>query len=206
MSSLTELFKKIRRDSSSSPVEFLIVGLGNPGPKYENTRHNVGFCALDTLASDLGASCDRLKFNGKIVKTAINEIGCILLKPQRFMNDSGRAVEQVREYYRLSPSQIIVFSDDISLEPGKIRIKRKGSHGGHNGLKDITKAIGSEEFLRIKIGVGKKPRPDYDLAKWVLGKFSEADKKAVDSACKNAAEAAKLLVKGEIDRAMNMFN
>lgn len=206
MSSLTELFKKIRRDSSSSPVEFLIVGLGNPGPKYENTRHNAGFCALDTLASDLGATCDRLKFNGKIVKTDINGIGCILLKPQTFMNDSGRAVEQAREYYRLSPSQIIVFSDDISLEPGKIRIKRKGSHGGHNGLKDITEAIGSEEFLRIKIGVGKKPRPDYDLVKWVLGKFSEADKKAVDSACKNAAEAAKLLVKGEIDRAMNMFN
>lgn len=206
MSSLTELFKKIRRDSSSSPVEFLIVGLGNPGPKYENTRHNAGFCALDTLASDLGATCDRLKFNGKIVKTDINGIGCILLKPQTFMNDSGRAVEQAREYYRLSPSQIIVFSDDISLEPGKIRIKRKGSHGGHNGIKDITEAIGSEEFLRIKIGVGKKPRPDYDLVKWVLGKFSEADKKAVDSACKNAAEAAKLLVHGEIDRAMNMFN
>lgn len=206
MSSLTELFKKIHSQSSSSPVEFLIVGLGNPGPKYENTRHNAGFCALDTLANDLGASCDKLKFNGKMVKTDIDGIGCILLKPQTFMNDSGRAVEQARGYYHLSPSQIIVFSDDISLEPGKIRIKRKGSHGGHNGLKDITEAIGSEEFLRIKIGVGKKPHPDYDLVKWVLGKFSEVDKKSVDSACKDAAKAAKLLVNREIDKAMNMFN
>lgn len=206
MSSLTELFKKIRPDSVGSPVEFLIVGLGNPGSKYENTRHNAGFCALDILANDLETSCDRLKFNGKMVKTDIDQTGCILLKPQTFMNDSGRAVEQAREYYRLSPSQIIVFSDDISLDPGKIRIKRKGSHGGHNGLKDITEAIGSEAFMRIKIGVGKKPRPDYDLVKWVLGKFSESEKRAVDSACKSAAEAAKLLVKGEIDKAMNLFN
>lgn len=207
MASVIELLQRLRgEESQKKPVEFLVVGLGNPGPKYENTRHNAGFCALDLLAVEENCTCDRMKFHAKVGRGTIEGVGCLLLKPQTFMNESGKAVEEARAFYHLKPSQILVFSDDISLPVGKIRIRRKGSHGGHNGLRDITEAIGSEDFLRIKIGVGKKPRPDYDLAKWVLGKFTDADKKGMESAYQDTVAATRLLLKGNIDQAMNHYN
>lgn len=207
MTSMTELFQTLRfHQKKNPPIIFLVVGLGNPGSKYENTRHNAGFCALERLAQEENCSCNRMKFHSKIGKATIEGTGCILLKPQTFMNESGKAVEEARSYYHLSPSQILVFSDDISLPPGAIRIRRKGSHGGHNGLRDIVEATGSEDFLRIKIGVGKKPHPDYDLAKWVLGRFSEMELKSMHKAYENAASAARLLIAGEIEEAMNRYN
>lgn len=207
MASITELFNSLHLNKNKNlPVEFLVVGLGNPGNKYENTRHNAGFCALDVLAAEENCSCDRLKFHSKMHIADIDGKRCVLLKPQTFMNDSGQAVEEARSYYKLSPSQIIVFSDDISLAPGNIRIRKKGSHGGHNGLRDIVEVVGSEDFLRIKIGVGKKPHPDYDLAKWVLGRFSESDMKSMKEAYQKAAAAARLLLQGKTDEAMNKYN
>ncbi len=206
--SIFDLFDKISTSSSSSggKIEYVIVGLGNPGLQYENTRHNAGFMAIDKLASSLGIKIDKMKFKGLYADASVNGVRCLLLKPTTYMNNSGESVVQALDFYKLSPENLIVIYDDISLEPGKLRIRRKGSHGGHNGMRSIIDLLGSDEFPRVKVGVGKKPHPDYNLADWVLGHFSSDDAALMNTSLENASEAVKLLVHGKTDEAMNKFN
>ena len=196
---------KTNRSPSGAP-EFLIVGLGNPGPKYEFTRHNAGFLCMDLLAQQLGVKIDRIKFKSVVANVAIEGSRCILMKPQTFMNNSGEAVRDAANFYKIPPEHIIILFDDISLPPGKLRIRRKGSDGGHNGIKSILYLLGSDQFPRIKLGVGAKPRPDYDLADWVLSTFQKDELSRMKEAMEKACEAVPLLVREETDRAMNLYN
>lgn len=187
-------------------IEYIVAGLGNPGSRYEDTRHNVGFMALDRLLKDEGIELKKLKFHAFIADEMIAGKRCLLMKPQTMMNLSGEAVIEAANYYNIPEENIIILYDDISLDVGKTRIRRKGSAGGHNGIKSIISCLGSEEFPRVKIGVGKKPHPEYDLKDWVLSEFTADDQKALAPALEHAAEAVKLLVQGEIDKAMNLYN
>ena len=196
---------KTNRSPSGAP-EFLIVGLGNPGPKYEFTRHNAGFLCMDLLAQQLGVKIDRIKIKSVVADVAIEGSRCILMKPQTFMNNSGEAVRDAANFYKIPPEHIIILFDDISLPPGKLRIRRKGSDGGHNGIKSILYLLGSDQFPRIKLGVGAKPRPDYDLADWVLSTFQKDELSRMKEAMEKACEAVPLLVREETDRAMNLYN
>ena len=196
---------KTNRSPSGAP-EFLIVGLGNPGPKYEFTRHNAGFLCMDLLAQQLGVNIDRINFKSVVADVAIEGSRCILMKPQTFMNNSGEAVRDAANFYKIPPEHIIILFDDISLPPGKLRIRRKGSDGGHNGIKSILYLLGSDQFPRIKLGVGAKPRPDYDLADWVLSTFQKDELSRMKEAMEKACEAVPLLVREETDRAMNLYN
>ena len=196
---------KTNRSPSGAP-EFLIVGLGNPGPKYEFTRHNAGFLCMDLLAQQLGVKIDRIKFKSVVADVAIEGSRCILMKPHTFMNNSGEAVRDAANFYKIPPEHIIILFDDISLPPGKLRIRRKGSDGGHNGIKSILYLLGSDQFPRIKLGVGAKPRPDYDLADWVLSTFQKDELSRMKEAMEKACEAVPLLVREETDRAMNLYN
>lgn len=201
------LFEKWKTNHSPSGApEFLIVGLGNPGPKYEFTRHNAGFLCMDLLAQQLGVKIDRIKFKSVVADVAIEGSRCILMKPQTFMNNSGEAVRDAANFYKIPPEHIIILFDDISLPPGKLRIRRKGSDGGHNGIKSILYLLGSDQFPRIKLGVGAKPRPDYDLADWVLSTFQKDELSRMKEAMEKACEAVPLLVREETDRAMNLYN
>lgn len=207
--SVFDIFKKLDAEKApmpSGPVEYIIVGLGNPGTKYENTRHNAGFMALDTLAEDIGADVKRLKFKSLTADVSINGVHCLLMKPTTFMNNSGEAVVEALNFYKLTTEQLVVIYDDISMDVGRTRIRGKGSDGGHNGIKSIIYLTGSDVFPRIKIGVGAKPHPDYDLADWVLGMFPKEQGEAIEAAFKNAAEAAKLIVSGKMNEAMNKYN
>lgn len=187
-------------------IEYIIAGLGNPGSRYEKTRHNVGFMALDALLKDEGIALRKLKFHAFIADEMIAGKRCLLMKPQTMMNLSGEAIIEAADYYNIPEENIIILYDDISLDVGKTRIRRKGSAGGHNGIKSIISCLGSEAFPRVKIGVGKKPHPEYDLKDWVLSEFSAADQKALAPALEHAAEAVKLIVQGDIDQAMNLYN
>lgn len=206
--SIFDIFDRISSDSSRAggKIEYIIAGLGNPGMEYDNTRHNAGFNVLDTLALQLGENINRLKFKGKTAEASIGGKRCLLLKPTTYMNNSGESIVQAMEFYKIDIAHIIVVCDDISLDTGKLRIRRKGSHGGHNGLRSICELTGSDDFSRIKIGVGKKPHPDYDLAKWVLGKFGKEDAERMKESAENACECIKLMVQGKTDEAMNKFN
>lgn len=195
-------FKK----KATGPVDFLIVGLGNPGRQYEQTRHNAGFMSLDALAEKLGVKVDRQQFHSLTARAVIDGVNVLLMKPQTLMNLSGLAVQEAAMFYKLEPEQIVVISDDINLAPARLRVRRGGSAGGQNGLKDIIKCLGSEDFARVRVGVGQKPHPDYDLAKWVLSRFSADDMKQMNEAFKNAADAAALIATGNIDRAMNLYS
>ena len=199
------MFNKFKKDSSSI-YEYLIVGLGNPGRKYEATRHNVGFLAITYLEDKLGFSAKKLKFHSLLGDCRINDKKILFMKPQTMMNNSGVAVAECASFYKIPPERIIVIYDDISLEPGKLRIRRKGSAGGHNGIKSIISHLSSEAFPRIKIGVGAKPHPDYDLADWVLSNFPKNDIPPVRAAISDAAEAIEYIIKGDIDGAMSRFN
>ena len=203
-----DLFKKIESSSPSAnaPIEFLIAGLGNPGKEYERTRHNVGFVAIDAMAESLSARIDRAKYRALICEVNLGGKRGLLMKPQTFMNLSGAAIAEAASFYKIPPEKVLVLVDDISLAPGQMRIRRKGSAGGHNGLKSIIAELGSQEFPRIKLGVGQKPSPDYDLVNWVLGKMPEADEKAFLSILPDVTAAATLIVKGEIDAAMCKFS
>lgn len=187
-------------------IEYIIAGLGNPGRKYEMTRHNAGFLALDILAKDEGFEFRKLKFHALIADEMIAGKRCLLMKPQTMMNNSGEAVYEAASYYNIPDENIIVIYDDISLDIGKTRIRRKGSAGGHNGIKSIISCLGSEEFPRVKVGVGKKPNASYDLAAWVLSDFPKDSQSDLNSALKNSVEAAKLIVQNNIDQAMNLYN
>ncbi|MBS6701446.1 MAG: aminoacyl-tRNA hydrolase [Clostridiales bacterium] len=201
-----EKWKTNRSPSPSGAPEFLIVGLGNPGPKYEFTRHNAGFLCIDLLAQQLGVRIDRIKFKSVVADVAIEGRRCILMKPQTFMNNSGEAVRDAANFYKIPPEHIIILFDDISLPPGKLRIRRKGSDGGHNGIKSILYLLGSDQFPRVKLGVGTKPHPDYDLADWVLSTFQKDEFPLMKEAMEKACEAVPLLVREETDRAMNLYN
>lgn len=185
---------------------WLIVGLGNPGKEYERSRHNCGFRAVDTLAEKLGCKIDRAKFQGLYGQTTYKGKKLMLLKPMTYMNLSGRSVLQLSAYFSIPPQKIIVMFDDISLEPGRLRIRPDGSAGGHNGIKSIIQELGSQAFPRVKIGVGAKPHPDYDLADWVLSSFSAQEEKALGVSLSNAADAALAIIDCGVPEAANKFN
>ena len=185
---------------------WLIVGLGNPGREYERSRHNAGFRAIDLLADGLGCKIDRLKYQGLYCQTTYNGKKLLLLKPQTFMNLSGHSVLQLSAYFNIPPQRIIVMFDDISLVPGRLRVRADGSAGGHNGIKSIIAEVGSQAFPRVKIGVGAKPHPDYDLADWVLSTFSAQEEKALANSLKWAGEAALAIIDHGVPEAANRYN
>ena len=180
---MLRLFQK--SSPAPGPVEFLIVGLGNPGRQYEGTRHNAGFMALDAIAAKHHAEMKKVKFKGLVGECRLGGKKALLLKPSTYMNLSGQSVKEAMQFYKLPPEKVLVIFDDINLEPGRLRIRRKGSDGGHNGI---------------------KPHPDYNLADWVLSRFTEQEKKELDTALENAAAAAELIVSGSVDKAMNLYN
>ena len=185
---------------------WLIVGLGNPGKEYTRTRHNCGFRALDILADKLGCKVDKGKFQGLYGQCNYRGKKLLLLKPQTYMNLSGRSVLQLSAYFSIPPQRIIIMFDDISLAPGKLRIRSDGSAGGHNGIKSIISELGSQDFPRVKIGVGAKPHPEQDLADWVLSTFSSSEEKALQPALENAADAALCIIDKGVPFTSNRFN
>ena len=205
MSNIFDLFKKIET-APQGPVSFIIVGLGNIGKQYELTRHNAGFLAIDRIAEKYGTRIDRVKFHATVGECNIGGKRVLLMKPTTLMNLSGVAVGEAASFYKIPPENVLVLHDEISFDPGMLRIRRKGSAGGHNGLKSLISSLASDEFPRIKIGVGKKPNPEYDLADWVLGKMPEADMKAMSARFDDIADAAEMIVKGDIDDAMAKFS
>lgn len=186
-------------------AEFIIAGLGNPDRKYENTRHNAGFMTIDMLSEQLDVRVDRIKYKSLCATAVIGSSKVLLMKPSTYMNNSGLAVKEAMSFFRIPPEKTIIILDDISLDVGKLRIRRKGSDGGHNGMKNIIYLSGSDQFPRIKIGVGKKPE-QWDLADWVLSNFTATEHKQLDEAISNACEAVKLIVAGQTDKAMNLYN
>lgn len=204
--SIFDLFKKIETSTVSGPPAFIVVGLGNPGKKYENTRHNAGFRAIDHIAAKLGAKINRAKFDSLVGECEISGTKVLLMKPQTLMNASGTAVSAAADFYKTDPDHIIILSDDISLDPGHIRIRREGSAGGHKGLKSINKWLGTEKYPRVKIGVGKKPTPEYDLADWVLGNLPDSDMKLTESRLDDIFDAVRLIISGDTEKAMNLYN
>lgn len=187
-------------------AEWLIVGLGNPGPEYAKTRHNAGFRAVDLLARDLGAKIDRAKCKGLLRQTTFAGKKAVLVKPQTFMNESGACVRWAADYFKIPPERILVLFDDISLPVGKIRVRPDGSAGGHNGIKSLIQHLGTQDFPRIKIGVGAKPHPDYDLASWVLSEFTKQEEQDLAPALRHAVDAAEELLRNGVTSAANRFN
>lgn len=195
-----------RNTTPSGPPEYLIVGLGNPGRQYELTRHNAGFLFADLLADKNNIKINKIQFKSVTASIDLGGHKCLLIKPQTFMNNSGEAVKQAAVFYKIPPERIIVIFDDISLPCGKLRIRRKGSAGGHNGIKSIIYHLNSDNFPRVKLGVGEKPHPDYDLADWVLSSFKKDEIPALRDAAEKACDAVELIVKGDTDKAMSCFN
>ena len=185
---------------------WLIVGLGNPGREYEKTRHNCGFRAIDILAQKLNCKVDKGKFQGLYGQVNYNGSKLLLLKPMTYMNLSGRSVLQLSAYFHVPPQRIIVIFDDISLDPGRIRVRADGSAGGHNGIKSIIAEIGSQDFPRVKVGVGAKPHPEQDLADWVLSNFSASEEKALSSALERAADAALCIIDKGVPESAGRYN
>lgn len=199
-------FKKKKEESFASPVfgkvEYIIAGLGNPGKQYELSRHNAGFLCLDILSNRLGFKTDRIKFNALTADVMISGKRCLVMRPQTYMNLSGDAVRAAADFYKLPSERVIIVYDDIDLPVGALRIRRKGSAGGHNGIKSIIAQLGSDEFPRLKIGVGAKPDPDYDLKDYVLGTFSKADQEVLKATMSKACDGIEMIVSGDIDGAM----
>jgi PTH1 family peptidyl-tRNA hydrolase len=207
MSNIFDLFKKIEKTKNEpAPITHIIVGLGNPGAKYENTRHNAGFIAIDAIAKAHGIAINRQKFHALVGEGTIGGARVLLMKPETFMNSSGVAIREAALFSKITAENIIVLHDEISFDPGIIRIRRKGSAGGHNGLKSIIAEVGSQDFPRIKIGVGQKPHPDYDLVDWVLGRFTSDDRARIAERIPDITEAVELIIAGKIDEAMNRYS
>lgn len=206
MSNIFDLFKKIETKADTTPVSFIIAGLGNPGQQYQKTRHNVGFVAVDYIAAKLGVKIDRAKFHALVAEAKIGDARVLLMKPETYMNNSGVAIGEAAAFYKIPAERVLVLHDEISFDPGLMRIRRKGSAGGHNGLKSIIAHLASEEFPRVKIGVGQKPSPDYDLADWVLGKFPKEHSDKIDDRLDDIYTATQLIVRGDIDGAMQRFS
>ena len=191
---------------ASGPVEYLIVGLGNPDKKYENTRHNCGWLALDYIADKRGCKVNKIKYKSFVGECTIAGKRVMLMKPTTYMNNSGQAVTEAMRFYKLPPENVIVIFDDVSLDVGKMRIRQKGSDGGQKGMRSIIYLSGQDTFPRIKIGIGAKPDPRWELADWVLSRFSKEEMQTLETMFDNANEAVELMVNGRIDRAMNMYN
>lgn len=208
MADIFDLFRKIEKSSAAStePITHLVVGLGNPGKEYLFTRHNAGFLTVDYLTEKLGVKVDRAKFKALVGEAKIGGKRVLIMKPQTYMNLSGEAVREAADFYKIVPENIIVICDDINLAPGKMRIRRKGSDGGQRGLRSIIEQLGTDEFSRIRMGVGAKPHPDYELADWVLSEFRGEDKEAFFGAMTNAVEALEMMLVGDTDKAMSKFN
>lgn len=208
MSNIFDLFKQIEKKDAPAVgnLTHLVVGLGNPGDKYTFTRHNTGFLALDFIAEKCGVKVDRARFKSLCADARIGEHRVLLMKPQTFMNLSGEAVRDAADFYKIPPENIIVLFDDINFDVGAMRIRRSGSDGGHNGIKSIIYQLNSDAFPRVKIGVGKKPSPDYDLADYVLGTYSDADKKTLFSVFSQVYDGVELILSGQMDKAMNLYN
>lgn len=207
--SIADIFKKLESERTPAPqgaVEYIICGLGNPGTQYEGTRHNIGFMTIDTLCDKYKLDCKKLRFKSLTCDAMISGKRCLIMKPTTFMNNSGEAVTEAMSFYKIPPERTVIVFDDISLEPGKLRIRRKGSDGGHNGIKSIIYLSGSDMFPRIKMGVGAKPHPDYNLADWVLGHFRKEQAEALETAMDNAVSSIELMVGGKMNEAMNKFN
>lgn len=202
-----DLFKKIeKQDSAKTPITHMIVGLGNPGDKYKTTRHNAGFLALDYASKKWNTSITTSKFEALTAEAVVGGNRTLLVLPQTFMNLSGNAVGKAAKFYKIEPQNITVVFDDISLDVGKMRIRKKGSAGGHNGIKSIIENLGTDEFPRIKIGVGKKPHPEMDLADWVLSNFTKDEQETLNKQFDSVVDALALMNRGETDKAMNNFN
>lgn len=187
-------------------ITHLVVGLGNPDKKYLNTRHNAGFIAVDEIAASLGTAIDKKKFDALVADVTLAGERVLLMKPQTYMNLSGVAVEKAASFYKIPPEHVIVLFDDISLDVGRVRIRRKGSAGGHNGIRSIIDYLQSDNFPRVKIGVGERPNPNYDLADWVLSTFKEDEKKAIREVASHCREIVELMLGGNVDKAMNLYN
>lgn len=198
-------FRKTPTEPVGTP-EFIVAGLGNPDRKYTYTRHNSGFLCVDMLSSKHSFSVDRLKFKSLICDTVIAGHRCIVMKPQTYMNNSGEAIRDCAAFYKIPPEKILIICDDINLDVGKLRIRRKGSDGGQNGVKNIIYHLNSDSFPRIKIGIGKKPHPDYNLADWVLSEFTKSELQTLEPVLKNACAAVELIINGKTDEATNLFN
>lgn len=192
--------------SKKLPVSWLIVGLGNPGDKYDGTRHNAGFWAVDALADQGRFQITQVKFKALTAQTEVGGQGALVMKPTTYMNLSGEAVGEAARFYKLPPDHVLVFSDDVDLPLGRLRIRTGGSAGGHNGLKSIIQHLGSDQFPRLKVGVGEKPHPGYDMADWVLSRFQGEDRKVMDEAVKRAADAVECFLRDGPQKAMNRYN
>lgn len=207
MSDIFDLFKKIqKKDPVVSKPEYIVAGLGNPDLQYKFTRHNIGFDALDFISLKLSSDISDKKFKSLVSFCSIDDKSVLLMKPLTYMNLSGEAIKSAADFYKIDVSKIIIISDDIYQNPGEIRIRNKGSAGGHNGLKNIIEALGSEEFFRIRIGVGNKPNDNYDLISWVLGKIPEEDRELIEKRFNDIYESVRLLLNNSFDEAMNRFN
>lgn len=192
--------------SSTSGADWLIAGLGNPEPKYDGTRHNTGFVALDYLTQRWNVSVTKAKWQGLYGIAEVGGHKVVLLKPLTYMNLSGQSIAPAANFYKIKPDHVIVLCDDIAQKPGHVRIRPSGSAGGHNGLKSIIASLGTDGFYRIRIGVGEKPNPQYDLAAWVLGKFPAEDAKAIDNRLPDIEDACRLLMDGKLAEAQNKYN
>lgn len=208
MADIFELFKRISSGNSESAaaVKYIIVGLGNPGREYENTRHNAGFMAIDYIAAQKNINIDRAKFKSLTAVTNVGGVGVLLMKPQTYMNLSGEAVGEAARFYKLLPENIIVISDDVNLDVGRLRVRKSGSAGGQKGLNSIIETVGTDKIPRMRIGVGKKPHPDYDMKDWVLSSFSEQDKKMLSEAYPRILQGIERLIAGDADGAMQLCN
>lgn len=208
MANIFDLFKQISSADSvkTAPVKFIVAGLGNPGKDYENTRHNAGFLAIDSLAANKGVKIDRAKFQALTAVVEIGGVGVLLMKPQTYMNHSGSAVSEAARFYKVAAENIIVISDDINLDVGRLRVRKSGSAGGQKGLNDIIEAMGTEAIPRIRVGVGKKPHPDYDIKDWVLSSFSATEMKALSENFGRVASGIERIVSGDVDGAMQICN
>ncbi len=206
MSDIFALFRSIEKKAPTGAPAYLIVGLGNPGAEHAHTRHNAGFLALDYICERLSVKADRAKFRALFAHAEIGGEHVLLLYPQTFMNLSGEAVRECAAFYKIPPENVIVISDDVNLPVGRMRLRKSGSDGGQNGLKSIIYQLNSDKFPRIRIGVGQKPRPDYDMADWVLGKLCDSDKKAIFALYDTVFEGIKKIIAGDVDGAIQLIN
>ena len=206
MASIFDLFKKIEKKEDQTPITHIIVGLGNPGDKYTYTRHNAGFLAIDYLLNKYSITCDRVKFKALVGEIKLGGVRALLMKPQTFMNLSGTAIKEACDFYKIQPENVIVISDDASFDIGKLRVRKSGSAGGHNGLKSVIECLNSDKFPRIKLGVGQKPSPDYDIADWVLARIPKESEKTFLSLLEYVPSILELMLNGNIEKAMCDYN
>ncbi len=209
MANIFDLFKQIeekREPAAAAPITHLVVGLGNPGAEYTNTRHNAGFLSLEYLRQKNNLRIDRAKYHALVGEYTAGSVRALLMLPQTYMNASGEAVREAADFYKIPPERIIVVCDDISLEVGRLRVRGKGSDGGQRGLRSIIRELGTDAFPRIKVGVGQKPHPDYDLSAWVLSTFTPNEQKALFSAFPTVCAGIDLLLAGKLEEAMQTCN